>query len=137
MIRKETEARIVKMTLDGESQANIAKAVGVTERTVRMYQAKNTGVIREAEEARRRSYMVYASRQGRDDFDLKVSLARIMPKVIKRIEELIPVEEDLNKLKGIAALFHEMEQCAENGCMREQSSELVKRLRNYSISKEN
>lgn len=65
MIRKETEARIVKMTLDGESQANIAKAVGVTERTVRMYQAKNTGVIREAEEARRRSYMVYASRQGR------------------------------------------------------------------------
>ncbi len=131
------ENEILKLHVQGISMSEIARKMGVSVSGVRKVIERNKGTIELAEKERTKSFLSFSRRQGEDDFDFKASMSKLMPKVIKRIGELIPKEDDLNKLKGLASLFLEIEQAAENGEMRQNSSDLINRLRNYSISKEN
>lgn len=128
---------ILKLHVQGISMSEIARKIGVSVSGVKRCIERNKRTIELAEKERTKSFLSFSRRQGEDDFDFKASMSKLMPKVIKRIEELIPMEDDLNKLKGLASLFLEIEQAAGNGEMRQNSSDLINRLRNYSISKEN
>lgn len=102
------ENEILKLHVQGISMSEIARKMEVSVSGVRKVIERNKGTIELAEKERTKSFLSFSRRQGEDDFDFKASMSKLMPKVIKRIGELIPKEDDLNKLKGLASLFLEM-----------------------------
>ena len=129
---KEKEQEILRLAFSGMSVSEISSHTGVHRNTVRNKLAANKRHLDAAENERMRKLENLARKQAQADFSTEVSIKRISPKLFARIEALIPIENDLDKLGRIAKLFHDMEQSMQDGDFRKRSSELVERLRSYS-----
>lgn len=129
----EKVAQILSLHIQNKTITEISQLVGVSPYTVSSYIRKNKHKLQRAEEERQRKLDAIARKRAEADFSNIQAVRRISPALFRRIEELIPVEEDLNKLKGIAQLFHEIEQSEKEGVVRQNSSELLSKLRGFTL----